>query len=376
MGAKRIDAWAAFAHVVPAELVADPLLGLLITPERARRILGLHTGTPHRGIFGPASAGGIGWLLDTLQGSDSYCITFARDTHPRELARRLGADTASVPPPPGASRARLHALFRDRDRPTVNVGPAHGDWSVAVENNSDRIDAGDSPLPGLTLWGQHSTAPARLACTAEDGEELWTLTVTADGPPNRPPGGLERGGLERGGSQPALLDDALTATGALDGDGRFTDVQNRLKSHRTLGPLTLRAVEAHFGLALRRERTARALRPVLDTPRRPKPQPSPNGQTLLFIRHRNARAPARSCDSVKVDNANHCPASPSVIHRVTIRVPAYIRSASQVRAVFPDIRAGIRVKRATGRHTGAVSSAKMVRAHAVEHGQRTTRQGR
>ncbi|WP_329120469.1 SMI1/KNR4 family protein [Streptomyces sp. NBC_01465] len=263
-------------HIAPVELLADPYLGPLITPERARSILT----TPREGGSldvepTPAPSDGIDWL-PTHVFSSSYALTFTRAHTAQELARRLGADPDSVLPAPAVSRSRLRQAFTpNRERPTAVFGSCGNGWSFALENTGDRPATGDLSVPGVTIWQRRSDA-LHVTCTGPGGEELCTLAVEPGFP------GHYAGTLSRTGTEPALLDPALTEAGLLDAEGRFTDVWDEGHRGRTAAVRTLRAVGSHFGLTLPRIRVENHRLPVLDTPDRPKPEPVPGEVTVTI----------------------------------------------------------------------------------------------
>jgi hypothetical protein len=238
-------------HVAPVELLADPLLGPLITPERARQLL--TTPRPGTALTLPPyepPQDGITWLPDSRRPGRTFCVTFTRTMDARGLARSLGADEGSVMPPPITAKAQM-ALFRETERGIVRVGTCGNGWSFAIENNTDRVDAGEDPIPGVTVWRQGPSSPVRFAYVDDESRTVCTLA---------------EGGLKRGGTQPGLLDAALPASEAPGADRAFTDLQ------------ILKAVEQHFGLTLPRRLVEHERLPVLYAPRRPRPKPS--GLTL------------------------------------------------------------------------------------------------
>ncbi|WP_406277593.1 SMI1/KNR4 family protein [Embleya sp. NBC_00896] len=249
------------SHLAPIELLADPYLAPLITPERARLLLTTpRPGRPAAVLDEPPARDGITWLQQPQLGF-SYCITFTRDLGPRQLAERLGVDPSAVTPPPCTSRTAAMSLFHDREEDQVRVGECGNGWSFAIENNTDRLERGEPPFPGVTLWvtGGHIKT-GRCAYVDDTGTTVCELTVTASN------GYDHDGSFQRSGTCPDLLDAALTDTEALDSKGRFTDIQDYTHQY-TFGYNTLQAVERHFGLTLPRDTIQHGRIPVFHIPR-------------------------------------------------------------------------------------------------------------
>jgi hypothetical protein len=252
LATQALPAWrpASHSHVVPVELLADPFLGPLVTPERARRILR----TPRPGSPVPLgtaarSEDGIAWLLEsTSWGRPPFLVTFAHGMDTRELVLTIGADPdAPMPPSIAASRAVLR-LTDGQQWGSLRAGACGNGWSFAIENTTDRAaDPAGNPIPGVTLWRESSTAPLHFAYVDEQERTLCALTAAPQG-------------LERGGSRPGLLDAALNESEAFASDAA------------TRGIRMLKAVERHFGLTLPREAVERHRLPVFRTPRRARPE--------------------------------------------------------------------------------------------------------
>ena len=260
LATQALPAWrpASHNHVVPVELLADPFLGPLVTPERARRILRTpRPGTPVALATAARADDGIAWLLEsTSWGRPPFLVTFARSMDARELVLRIRADPdAPMPPSVAASRAVMR-LADGQQWGSLRAGACGNGWSFAIENTTDRLgDPTGNPIPGVTLWRESSTAPLHFAYVDAQERTLCALTATPQD-------------LERGGAQPDLLDAALNESEAFAPDAS------------TPGLRMLKAVERHFGLTLPREAVERHRLPVFRTPRPPRPEPF--GPAIIF----------------------------------------------------------------------------------------------
>ncbi|MEU6669127.1 SMI1/KNR4 family protein [Streptomyces sp. NPDC046727] len=191
-------------HVAPFGLIGDPLLGPLVTPERARQLLTTPRAGQTRTTPGPASAAegegvpgpvtgrqpvrdGLGWLAHGDAGSglrgSAYRFVLVEGIHPEELAERFG--TGPLEPVAGESDLwdLQFAWQQERRGPMARIG-ACGGWSFAFETpRHQSFDADRLTHPGtglsygtraLTIW----RAPGlfHFAC-AEDGEQRYAFTV-------------------------------------------------------------------------------------------------------------------------------------------------------------------------------------------------------
>ncbi|WP_405731056.1 SMI1/KNR4 family protein [Streptomyces sp. NBC_01537] len=264
LATEALPAWrpSSHSHVIPVELLADPFLGPLVTPERAGRILRTpRPGSPVELGTAGRSEDGIAWLLEsTSWGRPPYLVTFAHGMDARELVLRIGADPGTVMPPSVAASRAVMRLADGQERGCLRAGTCGNGWSFAIENTTDRAgDAAVNPIPGVTLWRESSIAPLHFVYVDEQERTLCALTATAQG-------------LEQGGAQPGLLDAALNESGAFASDAS------------TRGIRMLKAVERHFGLTLPRDAVERHRLPVFRTPRRPRPEPSGPVLSLEFQR--------------------------------------------------------------------------------------------
>ncbi|UGQ09072.1 SMI1/KNR4 family protein [Yinghuangia sp. ASG 101] len=244
-------------HVAPIELLADPRLAPIITPDRARLILSTPRPWAAAGVPLPDTTHGDGltWLLDAQ--FHSYCITFTQALDVPQLAEHLGVDPAAAVPPPSIPNAAQAKAFRIQDGTVVAVGSTGNGWTFAIESNTDRRGRGQQLLPGVTLWVDSGFIRTGVCAFADDtGTTVCEIIVTADNGYNH------TGCFERSGTEPHLLDAALTATGALDKDGGFADIQGYNNLY-TFGRRTLQAIEEHFGLNLPRAVIDRTYRTAL-----------------------------------------------------------------------------------------------------------------
>ncbi|MFK4071720.1 SMI1/KNR4 family protein [Streptomyces sp. NPDC029674] len=197
--AAAISRWEPYGedHVAPFGLLGDPLLGPVITPERARQLLTTpragQTGAVHTPVPGPAAGveaepvrDGLGWLPHDASGAprrETYRFVLVADIRPEELAERFGTG----PLEPVASEAEAWELQfsrqPERRGPVVRIGARDG-WSFAFESGMRfHFDPARLAHPGtelsrgtraLTVWRQPGLF--HFAC-AEDGEERFGFTV-------------------------------------------------------------------------------------------------------------------------------------------------------------------------------------------------------
>ncbi|MCX5192755.1 SMI1/KNR4 family protein [Streptomyces sp. NBC_00249] len=204
-------------HVAPVELMADPFLAPLITPERARRILT----TPRPGTAvaaGPAEAASEdpSGLLEGGWHTSAVCLTFARATEPRKLAIRLGAGPEPVRPSPDSLGAALFFRPEGTDRPDrsmLHLGVAAGGWSFVAEASARPVAPSEPPVPGISLWRTYPDEPVQVRYADQDGRVVWSLTAPPEGPYDAD------GPVVRGGADPGLLDAELAGAGLLRADG-------------------------------------------------------------------------------------------------------------------------------------------------------------
>ncbi|MET8953762.1 SMI1/KNR4 family protein [Streptomyces sp. NPDC004393] len=189
-------------HLAPVGLVADPLLGPLITPERGRELLA----TPRAGQHGDAPAPvadldppGLSWLAeaDPRGVLGSYRFVLVESVDPAELPDRIGADDTTVLNAPASLRESRQGFLDDpspstwEDRARVAVGRAGSGWSFALEPRPHRrfddqrfVSPGVAASQGtraVTVWSEpsdgHRPGVFHLS-VAENGVEQYAFTVT------------------------------------------------------------------------------------------------------------------------------------------------------------------------------------------------------
>ncbi|MFJ6849716.1 SMI1/KNR4 family protein [Streptomyces sp. NPDC091271] len=208
--------------IAPIGLLADPVLGSLITPERGREILA----TPRAGETGPApepvpdlDPPGLAWLTEPAANrrpSDGFRCVWVEGADPARLPALIGEEDAGL----GAPTDQLMAPWRRRtqeaehsepweDRAVVAVGRATDEWTFAFDGHPNHLhERFVSPAPAASCAGRavvvwrdpershpegHPTA-FHLS-VAEQGKELYAFTVR----------GAE---IQRSGAIPEALDPA------------------------------------------------------------------------------------------------------------------------------------------------------------------------
>ncbi len=209
--------------VVPLGLLADPVLGPLITPERGQEILA----TPRAGETGPApepvpdlDPPGLAWLVEPFrygQPLDGYRCVWVEGADPAGLPALIGEDGAELSPPVDLSRSFRRApqpheregVELWEDRAVVAVGRTAEGWAFAFDGPTHRH------LHGLFLSPAAVASPSGRAVVvwcdprrpspddpaafhvsvAEHGQELYAFTVR----------GTE---IQRSGAIPEALDPA------------------------------------------------------------------------------------------------------------------------------------------------------------------------
>ncbi|WP_327721543.1 SMI1/KNR4 family protein [Streptomyces sp. NBC_00490] len=212
------------ALLSPIGLLADPVLGPLVTPERGREILA----TPRSGQTGPVpepvpdlDPPGLGWLTETTanrQSSDGYRCVWVEGMDPAGLPALIGEEGAELSGPTDPRRAAWQARKPHEregvelweDRPVVAAGRTAEAWAFAFDGHSHHhltrlflsparraSSAGRAVVvwrdPRISSPGERSAA-FHLS-VAEQGEELYAFTVR----------GTE---IERSGAIPDALDPA------------------------------------------------------------------------------------------------------------------------------------------------------------------------
>ncbi|MET7701579.1 SMI1/KNR4 family protein [Streptomyces sp. NPDC005485] len=192
--------------IAPIGLLADPVLGPLITPERGREILA----TPRAGETGPApepapdlDPPGLAWLTEPAanrQPHDGYRCVWVEGADPDRLPALIGEEGAELSAPTDPRMASLRApkpheregVELWEDRAVVAVGRASEAWAFAFDGHSDhhlnrlfQSPASAASLSGraVVVWRDPRRSspgddPAAFHLSvAERGEELYAFTV-------------------------------------------------------------------------------------------------------------------------------------------------------------------------------------------------------
>ncbi|MFF2045544.1 SMI1/KNR4 family protein [Kitasatospora sp. NPDC058170] len=254
-------------HLGPVGLLADPLLGPLITPDRGRELLatprGPEAAKPSEGAgegWAAELADGLAWLADPLPNGrrpESYRFVLVEGAGPAELPARLGSQDAALDAPAtywelNRRRFRGGVSSTYEDCAVVTVGHAGGSgWSFALDPfaaghiasrfvspavaASRGADGQDGAVPSgaraVVVWCEPERGLFHLS-VAERGIEQYAFTV--DGVEVRRSGGPIPPGLDPG---------TLFAASAAPGEGT---------SDRTGERRALMAIEAEFGVSLPR----------------------------------------------------------------------------------------------------------------------------
>ncbi|MEU0304011.1 SMI1/KNR4 family protein [Streptomyces sp. NPDC006175] len=210
--------------IAPIGLLADPVLGPLITPERGREILA----TPRAGEKGPApepvpdlDPPGLAWLTESISNRrpfDRYRCVWVEGLDPAGLPGLIGEEGSALSAPVDQHWARWRRASEDgardhtepwEDRATVAVGRTSDGWAFAFDRDPQYLnDRLVSPAPAasssgraVVVWHDASRSypggsPATFHLSvAEQGEELYAFTVR----------GTE---IQRSGAIPEALDPA------------------------------------------------------------------------------------------------------------------------------------------------------------------------
>ncbi|MFJ8194725.1 SMI1/KNR4 family protein [Streptomyces sp. NPDC096094] len=192
--------------IAPIGLLADPVLGPLVTPERGRELLG----TPRAGQTGPAPAPvpdldppGLAWLTGpdaNRQPFDGYRCVWADGIDPTRLPSLIGEEGAELSAPVDPRRASWRApkpheregVELWEDRAVVAVGRTGEGWAFAFDGHSQHhlnerfvSPAASASLSGRAVVVWREPAPSSLPdqpaafhlSVAEHGEELYAFTV-------------------------------------------------------------------------------------------------------------------------------------------------------------------------------------------------------
>ncbi|MEU6537858.1 SMI1/KNR4 family protein [Streptomyces sp. NPDC047000] len=210
--------------IAPVGLLADTVLGPLITPERGREILA----TPRSGEKGPAAEPvpdldppGLVWLAESpanRQPFEGFRCLWVEGVEPARLPALIGEEGAALGAPADARRV-LWRKWRPQqredaepweDRTLVAVGRTAEGWAFAFDGYSRRhlgqlflspAAAASSSGRAVVVWQEtRNTLPndrpaAFHLSVAEHGEEIYAFTVR----------GTE---IQRSGAIPEALDPA------------------------------------------------------------------------------------------------------------------------------------------------------------------------
>lgn len=192
--------------IAPIGLLADPVLGPLITPERGREILA----TPRAGETGPApepvpdlDPPGLAWLTEPAanrQSLDGYRCVWVEGIDPACLPALIGEEGAELTGPTDLRRAFWRApepheregVELWEDRAVVAVGRTADAWAFAFDGHSHRhlnklflspAPAASSSGRAVVVWRDPRRSPpgdhpaAFHLSVAEQGEEFYAFTV-------------------------------------------------------------------------------------------------------------------------------------------------------------------------------------------------------
>ncbi|MFG2794531.1 SMI1/KNR4 family protein [Streptomyces sp. NPDC048419] len=210
--------------IAPVGLLADPVLGLLITPERGREMLATPRGG-HKGVapepVPDLDPPGLAWLTEPAangQGFDGYRCVWVQDVDPARLPTLIGEEGAELGAPTDPRRASWRAPKpheRDgvelwEDRAVVAAGRTAEGWAFAFDGHSHHhlnnrllspAAAASSFRRAVVVWRDPKSSspqghPAAFHLSvAEQGVELYAFTVR----------GAE---IDRSGAIPKALDPA------------------------------------------------------------------------------------------------------------------------------------------------------------------------
>lgn len=266
-----IPRWAPLGpdHLAPVGLLADPLLGPLVTPDRGRELLATARGpeaAEHGGgadeTWAAEPADGLVWLADPPPNNDrpdSYRFVLAEGAEPADLPARLGGPDAALDAPVtrwelNRRRFRGGVSSTHEDCAAVTVGHA-GDsgWSFALDQFAARhlasrfvspavaASLGAAPrgaaLPSgaraVVVWCEPERGLFHLS-VADRGIEQYAFTV--DGPE-----------VNRSGAIPSELDPDTLFAAPVAPAAPGEDAPDRTGERRALA-----AIAAEFGVGLPR----------------------------------------------------------------------------------------------------------------------------
>ncbi|MGA5147630.1 SMI1/KNR4 family protein [Streptomyces griseoincarnatus] len=252
--------------LAPLGLLADPVLGPVVTRERGRELLA----TPRAGRRGTApepvpdlDPPGLGWLAESRRWNapyGSYRCLWVEGVEPEALPGLVGEEAGAglTAPPVRPAGWFPHDVRRQRDesapwedRAVVAVGRTGSGWAFGFDPAartrgpghffvSPAAEASRGGGRAVVLWmrrGRDDLPAVFHLSVAERGEVRYAFTVRGTD-------------VERSGPVPEALDPAGVLSGA---DG--TDHERRL----------LAALEEEFGLSLPRHALAEGILPELTT---------------------------------------------------------------------------------------------------------------
>ncbi|MEV8395779.1 MULTISPECIES: SMI1/KNR4 family protein [unclassified Streptomyces] len=176
-------------HMAPVGLLADPLLGPVITPERGRFLLetpradGGSAADDGGGVNVPrARLDGLGWLAEDTRPPvpDAYRFVLVHDVSPQELADRIGQGPLLAP----CDESEAGQAIRIGSCGFWGTHPEK--WSFAFESGrigteppSEAVSRGTK---SVTVWcergGRSVARPGTFHFSyAEDGERVYGFTV-------------------------------------------------------------------------------------------------------------------------------------------------------------------------------------------------------
>ncbi|MFF7212829.1 SMI1/KNR4 family protein [Streptomyces sp. NPDC008238] len=276
--------------IAPIGLLADPVLGPLVTPERGREILA----TPRAGETGTApepvpdlDPPGLAWLMEpALHGQpfDGYRCVWAEGVDPARLPGLIGEEGAGLSAPVHLRMVPWRApVPEDRqgvepweDRIVVATGRSAEGWAFAFDGHShgrlgerfvSPAAAASSSGRAVVVWREPDSRspvgrPAAFhVSVAEGGEELYAFTVR----------GTE---IERSGGIPEALEPARLFR---------PEEPERDRERRAL-----EALHAELGLSLPRFALTQGRLPTFTTRSWARaPREGESFAYLRFVRHRS-----------------------------------------------------------------------------------------
>ncbi|MBD0742756.1 SMI1/KNR4 family protein [Streptomyces sp. CBMA152] len=189
-------------HIAPVGLLADSVLGPVVTPERGRALLATPRGaaaTPSTDTAGsPApptddgiDADGLAWLAETDGNMrPGFRLVLVEGVEPADLHQRMGAGGPLLPALRTWDASTRHGspdAETWEQRVTVRVGNAGPNWSFA--HAADGTDARQSRFRSPSLDASHGTRALTLVLypdpffhgTADDRPHTFHFSLAQDG---------------------------------------------------------------------------------------------------------------------------------------------------------------------------------------------------